>query len=88
MQHLSGTSVHRKSRLSKMGDAELRCALYLPAVTAIRYNPCVRNLADRMRERDKCEMTIVGAGMHKLLSLAYGVLKSGVPFDPDYAFSA
>lgn len=88
LQHFSGTSVHRKPRLSKMGDAELRQALYLPAVTAIRYNPCVRNLADRMRERGKCEMTIVGAGMHKLLSLAYGVLKSGVPFDPDYAFSA
>jgi hypothetical protein len=33
-------------------------------------------------------MSIIGAGMHKLLRLAYGVLKSGVPFDPTYSLSA
>ena len=30
-------------------------------------------------------MVIVGAAMHKLLSLAYGVLKSAVPFNPNYS---
>ncbi|RMG95811.1 MAG: IS110 family transposase, partial [Chloroflexi bacterium] len=29
-------------------------------------------------------MTIVGAAMRKLLHLAYGVLKTGKPFDPNY----
>jgi hypothetical protein len=29
-------------------------------------------------------MTTIGAVMHKLLVLAYGVLKSGLPFDPNY----
>lgn len=85
MQGRSGTSVHRQPRMSKIGDADLRRALYLPAVTALRCNPNVRDLAARLEERGKCKMSIIGAGMHKLLCLAYGVLKSGLPFDPNYS---
>ena len=88
MQGLSGTSVHRKTKLSKIGDADLRRALYLPAVAALRWNPVIQNLAKRLEARGKCKMSIIGAGMHKLLCLSYGVLKSGVPFDPTYALQA
>jgi transposase len=41
--------------------------------------------ADRLRERRKSNMTIITAVMRKLLTLAYGVLKSGRFFDPSYA---
>jgi transposase len=88
MQGLSGTSVHRKTKLSKIGDPDLRRALYLPAVAALRWNPVIQNLAERLAARGKCKMSIIGAGMHKLLRLAYGVLKSGVPFDPTYSLTA
>ncbi|MGL4464304.1 MAG: IS110 family transposase [Planctomycetia bacterium] len=40
-EHRSGTSVHKRTRLSKAGNARLRKALYLPALTAIRFNPLV-----------------------------------------------
>lgn len=83
-QHTSGSSVRRKSRISKQGNARLRAALYLPAVAAKRYNPLVRALAERLRARGHCEMSIIVAAMHKLLHLAYGVLKSGRPFDPHF----
>jgi hypothetical protein len=33
-------------------------------------------------------MTIIGAAMRKLLCLAVGILKSGVPFDPNYPSAA
>jgi transposase len=35
----SGTSVKRRTRLSKAGNARLRKVLYLPAQTAVRFNP-------------------------------------------------
>jgi len=35
-----------------------------------------------MEERGKCKMQIIGAVMRKLIHLAYGVLKTGKPFDP------
>ncbi len=84
-QHESGTSVHRRGRLSKMGDAEIRRALYMPAVCAKRFNPFVRDLCARLAEKGKHNLAIIGAAMHKLLCLAYGVLKSRKPFDSHYA---
>jgi len=81
----SGSSVHRRARMSKMGHADLRKALYMPAVVAQRYNPCVRDLCLRLVEKGKHTMAILGAAMHKLLCLAYGVLRSGKPFDPNFS---
>ena len=50
----------------------------------MRSNPIVRALAERLEERGKEPMTIVGAAMRKLIHLAFGVLKTGMPFDPNY----
>jgi transposase len=40
-QHQSGISVSRPVRISKIGNAVLRTALYMPALSAMRYNPAV-----------------------------------------------
>jgi len=80
----SGTSVRRKPRLSKMGKASVRTALFLPAMTAIRNNPMVREFAKRLKQNGKPPMVILGAAMRKLLHIAYGVIKNRTPFDPNY----
>ena len=36
--------MRKRTRLSKAGNARLRKALYLPALTAIRFNPVIRSL--------------------------------------------
>ena len=87
-ERTSGSSVHRPPRLAKTGNSRLRRALYLPAIVAMRHNPAVRALAERLRARGKRPMVIVGAAMRKLLHLIYGVLKSGKPFDPALAMAA
>jgi transposase len=83
--HESGTSVYKRPRMSKIGKRAVRGALYWPAITAIRYNPLVKELADRLRARGKANKVIIGAAIRKLLHLAYGVLKNQTPFDPAYA---
>lgn len=83
-EHTSGTSVQRKPKLCKSGNPHLRAAFYLPALNAVRFNPLVRTLADRLAAKGKPKLVIVAAAMRKLLHLAYGVLKSGKPFDPNY----
>ena len=80
--HESGSSIKRKARLSKTGAPRLRKALYFPAIAAIKYNPYIKAMSVRLRERGLCPMQIIGAAMRKLVHLAYGVLKSGRPFDP------
>ena len=81
----SGSSVRGRTQMSKMGQARIRCALYMPAIVARTHNPMAKALADRLAERGKCPMVIIGAMMRKLLHIVYGVLKSGKPFDPQHA---
>lgn len=81
----SGSSVRGKPQLSKVGNARLRKALFMPALVAKRWNPLLKAHAQRLEHRGKTKMAILGALMRKLLHLAYGVLKNGRPFDPDFA---
>jgi transposase len=81
--HESGSSVRHKARLSKTGAPRLRKALYFTALVAMRHNPHVRAMGERLKERGKCPMQVIGAAMRKLVHIAYGVLKSGRPFDPE-----
>lgn len=83
--HTSGQTIRRKPKLSKMGKSAVRGALFLPAITAMRHNPFVRALKERLEARGKHWKVIVGAAMRKLLHLAYGVLKNQTPFDPNYS---
>jgi transposase len=73
-----------RTRMSKIGDANLRKALYFPAIVAWQHNPVVKPFCERLAKRGLCKMALIGAAMRKLLCLAYGVLKSGQPFDPNY----
>uniref|UniRef100_E6Q3H6 Transposase of ISCARN67, IS110 family n=1 Tax=mine drainage metagenome TaxID=410659 RepID=E6Q3H6_9ZZZZ len=80
----SGTSIHSSS-LSPIGNRALRQIFYMPALSAMRRNPTIIAFAERLRARGKRPIQIVVAVMHKLLVIAYGVLKSQRPFDPKMA---
>ncbi|OWK35273.1 IS110 family transposase [Fimbriiglobus ruber] len=82
-EHRSGTSV--RTRLSKTGNARLRKALYLPTLTAIRFNPLLKRFYDRLVAAGKAKMQAVGACMRKLVMICYGVLKNRAPFDPAWS---
>ena len=86
--HQSGSSVHKRSRISKQGNARLRAGLYMPAVVAKRWNLACRSLADRLTTRQKPGKVIVIAVMRKLVHQVFGVLKSQRPFNPNFEFSA
>jgi transposase len=81
---VSGTSVHKKSRMSKMGNANLRKTLYMPAISAKRHNSIVREFCNCLLLAGLRPKQVIGAAMRKLLHLVYGILKSGKPFNPDF----
>jgi transposase len=85
--HQSGTSVSRRSKLTKIGNRRLRRALYLPAVSSLRYNPVLRLKAERLKAKGKSSMCVIGAIMHQLLRTAFGVLKNQQPFDANWKSS-
>ena len=81
----SGSSVRGRTSLSKIGNARLRRALYFPAITALRCSPFFQEWAEGLRKRGKSKMSVICAVMRKLVHVAYGVLKSGTEFDPQWA---
>jgi transposase len=84
----SGSSVRGRTRLSKIGNARLRRALYFPAITALRCSPFFQAWAEGLHKRGKSKMSVICAVMRKLVHVAYGVLKHGKEFDPQWAKSA
>lgn len=84
----SGSSLNKRRGTHAMGNEALRHALYFPAMVAGKYNPIVARFWQRLKAQKKPGKVIVVACMHKLLAIAYGVLKSGKPFDPAHLVPA
>ena len=82
----SGSSLNR-TRISKLGNGRLRKALYFPAISAIQHNAIIKSFADRLRQNGLKPKQVVCAAMHKLLHIAFGVIKHHRPFDPNLAFN-
>jgi transposase len=78
----SGSSVKGKPRLSKVGHAFLRKALYMPAMVTLYKTAWSKRFKDRLTAAGKPPKLIIGAMMRKLVHVAFGVLKSGKTFDP------
>lgn len=81
-QHESGSSVKGKPRLSKVGHAFLRKGLYMPAMVTLYKTDWGKRFRDRLAASGKPTKLIIGAMMRKLIHVAFGVLKSGKPFNP------
>jgi transposase len=83
----SGTSVNRPGRLSKAGNAYLRSALYMPALSAVRYDPNAKAFYEVLQARGKKKIQALCAVMRKYLTGIWACLKLGVPFDSSQLFS-
>lgn len=77
----SGTSVRSVPRLSKMGNAHLRRALYMPALCAVRHHPNVRAFYEQLVARGKAPLQALVAVMRKFLHAIYGMLRTDADFD-------
>lgn len=64
---VSGTSVRKKSRLSKSGNSNLRKFLYMPAIVAQTYNPIIQTFCQRLLKCGLSPIETIGAEIHKLL---------------------
>jgi transposase len=78
----SGSSVRGRTTLSKVGNAQLRRHLYVPALAGLQFNPVLRAQTQRLLAKGKPGKVRVGAAMRKLLCLCVGVLRSNQPWNP------
>jgi transposase len=80
----SGSSTHHKPRISKIGDARLRKAFYMAAVSAVRSNPQMHRVYERLLERGKPKKLILIALARKLLVMCFAICQSDRPYCTDY----
>lgn len=75
----------RGKRLIWGGRARVRAALYMSALSAVRYNPVLRAFWTRLREQGKPPKVALVACMHKLLTILNAMLKRQTPWQPALA---
>lgn len=78
-QHQSG-NMRGRTVLSKTGNPTIRKVLYLPAITAKKWNPIVQKFSKNLENAGKSKMCVIGACMRKLLHIIFGVLKTQTKF--------
>jgi len=78
----SGYTLYGKTRISKIGNAFLRKALYMPAAVARRWCKPFQLWIAMLQSRKLHDLAIRGAIMRKLLHIVFGVLKHHQPFNP------
>lgn len=81
----SGISVRGRSSISKNGSSKARAMLFNCARSAMRYNQNCKELYERLIKKGKNGKVALTAVMHKLARMIFGVVKSGVKYDPDFA---
>lgn len=84
-QYSSGSSINKKSHISKMGSHRLRKELYFPAMSAMRCNELMVKLAQRLRQKGKSGKVIIVAIMRKLVHIIFGIIKNKSTFNPNLA---
>ena len=78
----SGTMKGRRTTWG--GRADVRSALYMASLSAVRYEPSIKLFYQRLRTAGKPAKVALVACMHKLLTIINAIMKSGKPWEPQY----
>jgi transposase len=79
-EHSSGSSVAKKPHISRRGNANLRRALYMPAVSAVQHDPHLQGFYQHLLRRGKTPLQALAAVMRKLLHAIFGMFKHDETF--------
>jgi transposase len=81
---LSGSSVRRRSRISKVGNKKLRNLLFLCAFSAFKHNKACREIYEHITNKGKSKKLALIAVANKLLKQVFAIAKSGNPYDETF----
>lgn len=73
---------HRGKRKIFGGRAQVRSALYMPTRNAVRFNPVIKALYDRLNAAGKPEKVAMTACMHKMLVILNSMVKTNTYWHP------
>ncbi len=80
----SGTSVHSKGSISRMGGRKIRSMLYVCTWSTLRHNVHARAFWKRMKEKGKPGKVIIMAMMNKMIRQMYSMVIHDTMYDPKF----
>lgn len=80
----SGSTVKGRSKICKMGMAEVRKCLYMAARSARMYNTACKELYHRLRAKGKAHRVAMIAVVNKLLKQAFALVETGTLYKKNY----
>jgi transposase len=72
---------HRGKRFIRGGRTNVRCALYMATLAAIRFNDVIKNFAHRLRLNGKTGKVLIVACMRKLLCLLNAMVRDNLNWE-------
>lgn len=79
------SGVFRGQRRIRGGRADVRCALYMATLTAVRWNPVIKAQYERLRARGKPFKVAMIACLRKLLVILNTMARTNAPWNPAFA---
>lgn len=80
----SGKRQGQRAGLHPLGHGRLRAQLWMPTLSAVRFNPWLQAYYERLIARGKLPKVALVAAMRKLLVAIYSVAKHRRPFAPHF----
>ena len=84
-EHSSGTSVRGRIGTSNFANMKLKSTLHMAAVSALRYNPDIKQYYERKVAEGKHKMAVINAIRNKLIQRIMAVVKRGTPYQEIYS---
>jgi transposase len=84
VEKTSGTSVRGKPHISHKGNKTIRKAMHFPALSAIRYDPKMKQLYLRLLSKHGIKMKALVAVQRKMLVMMYTLWNKNEVYDPEY----
>ncbi len=80
----SGTSINRKTKISKAGSKLYRGVLFMGVMSAVRFNPDMKIFYERLIDNHKHTTVAQVAVMRKILVIAHALYKNEKKYDSDF----
>jgi transposase len=83
IENSSGTSIQRKTRISKKGSSLYRNMLFMPVLSATQHNPYMKRFYDRLKINGKHSTVAQIAVMRKMILISHSLYKNNVKFNKE-----
>jgi len=83
IENSSGTSIQRKTRISKKGSSLYRCMLFMPVLSAVQHNQYMKIFYERLKSNGKHSTVAQIAVMRKIILISHSLYKNNVKFNKE-----